>query len=327
MKNNIPADYIQKTLLRNFRNNDLEAVTRLAQLAFSDPNLQESGTPDAVVSRLRSLRRSHIRLLTRLLRYRLEMIVAEVDGNVAGFVMMTGRDQVNLNTLMVDPQYRRHGIGVALIEETFRRASSWGYPYATAEVLINNLPSAKLCDKLGFEVYDTFTTYETPLPLSQPAEHSPENWVTLRPVQENEQSAFEAIEGELTSAAILRVRSSAARFYFPTFYRRLIDYREHKQYLAWAVEKDGRRMGFQYIHSSLGNSKGTLARPLLPDAHLNFLPSIVEMAGDWFTELGKETLRLEVPAERPHLLDNLTTWSWQPSYGCLCLVKWFDKTH
>jgi ribosomal protein S18 acetylase RimI-like enzyme len=313
--------------LRNFRNDDLEAVSRLTYLAFSDPALQEGGTPEAVVERLRSLRRVRMRIFTRLLRYRLEMIVAEIDGKVAGFVMITGRDQVNMNTLMIDPQYRRAGIGVALVEETFHRAHSWGYLFTTAEVLATNLPSAKLCEKLGFEVYNTFTTYETPLPLSQAAEHSPRNWVALRPVQEGEQAAFTEIERNLVSTIDLAVHGSAARFYFPSLYRRLVDYREHKQYQAWTVEKDGRRVGFQYVHSSLGNPKGTITRPMLPDAHLNFLPSIVEMAGDWFSELGKHTLRLDVPADRPHLIENLSSLNWQPTAGWLCQVKWLDTQH
>jgi ribosomal protein S18 acetylase RimI-like enzyme len=316
-----------KTLLRNFRNSDLDAVTRLAHLAFSDPHLQESGTPQALADRLRSLRRAHIRLFSRLLRYRLEMIVAEVDGDVAGFIMATGRDHIDMNTLMVDPQYRRAGIGAALLEETFRRIHSWGYQFATAEVLVANQPSARLCEKLGLEVYDTCTTYQTRLPLSQPAEHSPKNWVTLRPVREGEQAGLAEIERKLVSPVELQVRGSATRLFFPSLYRRMVDYRDHKQYQAWVVEKDGQKMGFQYLHSNLGNSKGTLARPLLPDAQLNFLPSIVEMAGDWFTELGKDTLRLEVPADRPYLLDSLTAWSWQPSFGCLNLVKWLDKSH
>ena len=255
------------------------------------------------------------------------MIVAEVDGNVAGFVMITGRDPVNMNTLMVDPQYRRYGIGAALVEETFQRAQVWGYPFATAEVLITNLPSVRLCQKLGFEVYDTYTTYETPLPLSQPAEHSPRNWITLRPVQEGDRATFTKIERNLVSEIDLQVRGSAARTYFPSLYRWLVDYREHKQYQAWAVEKDGRRLGFQYVHSSLGNLKGTLTRPMLPDACLDFLPSIVEMAGDWFVELGKNCLRIEAPAERPQLMEKLASWNWQPSVGWLCLVKWLDNGH
>ena len=84
-------------------------------------------------------------------------------------------------------------------------------------------------------------------------------------------------------------------------------------------------MGFQYVHSSLGNLKGTLTRPMLPDAHLNFLPSIVEMAGDWFAELGKNTLRLEAPGTRPDLIGHLSSWSWQPSVEWLCLVKWLEN--
>jgi hypothetical protein len=242
------------------------------------------------------------------------MIVAEVDGNVAGFVMVTGRDRVNMNTLMVDPQYRRYGIGVALVEETFQRCQALGYPFVSAEVLTTNLPSAKLCEKVGFEVYDTYTTYETPLPLSQP-------------VRKGEQSAFVATERTFVSAVDLHVRGSAIRFYFPSFYRLLVDHREHKQYQAWAVEKDGQRVGFQYLHSSLGNPKGTLTRPMLLDGHLDSLPSILVMAGDWFSELGKHTLRLESPADRPHLTENLFSWNWRPSVGWLCLVKWLDNGH
>jgi ribosomal protein S18 acetylase RimI-like enzyme len=313
-----------KIQLRNFRKNDLGVVSRLAELAFSDPNLQEGGTPDAVIHHLRSLRRPHIRILTSLLRYRLEMIVAEVDGNLAGFVMMNGRNQVNMNTLMIDPDYRRCGIGFALVEETFRRAHNYGYRFATAEVLVNNLPSARLCQKLGFEVYDTYTPYETSLPLDQPAERSPRNWVSLRPVQANEQAAFKEIERKLVSPLDLQIRGSASRFFFPSLYRKLVDFREHKQFQAWAVEKDGQPVGFQYVYSSLGNPKGTLARPLLPDSRLNFLPSVVELAGDWFAELGKNSLRLDVSAERPHLLEKLSCWNWHASVGWLCLVKWLD---
>jgi ribosomal protein S18 acetylase RimI-like enzyme len=316
-----------KILLRNFRNNDLEAVCRLNHLAFSDPNLQDGGTPEAGAYRLRSLTSMRMRVLTGLFRYRLEMIVAEVDGNVAGFVMLTGRDRVNMNTLMVDPQYRRCGVGATLVEETSQRAQSLGYPFVTAEVLTTNLPSAKLCEKLGFQVYDTFTIYETPLPLSQPAEYLLENRVAVRPVRAGEQSAFAVTERTLVSAVDLHVRGSAIRFYYPSLYRQLVDRREHKQYQALAVEKDGQRVGFQYLHSGLGNQKGTLTRPILPDAHLNFLPSILVMAGDWFSELGKHTLRIEVPADRPHLIENLFSWNWQPSVEWLCLVKWLDNGH
>jgi len=308
--------------IRSFQISDLEAIARLAHLSFADPSLQEGGTPAAVTQRLRSLTSPRIRILTRLLRYRIEMTVAEIDGNVAGFIMLTGRDQINLNTLMVDPQYRRCGIGVALMEQSFQHVRSWGYPFTTAEVLATNLPSARLCQKLGFELYDTFTTYETPLPLSLPVGPSPRIWSRLRPSQRGERANFTEIERKLVSTTDLLVRGSAARIYFPSFYRRLIDLREHKQYQAWIVEKVASCLGFQYAHSSLGNPKGTLTRPLLPDAHLNCLPSIVELAGDWFFGLGKTSLRLEVPAERPHLIEHLSSWSWQPSVGWLCLVKW-----
>jgi ribosomal protein S18 acetylase RimI-like enzyme len=311
-------------LIRNFRNSDLEGAARLVHLAFADPDLQEGGTPESVVARLSSLRRAHIRILAQLLRYKLEMIVAEVEASLAGFVMITGRGQINLNTLMVDPQYRRCGIGAALLEESFHRVHSWGYRFATSEVLVNNLPSAKLCQKLGFEVYDTSTIYETPLPLSKSAEHMPSNGITLRPVQDGDQATFTAIERSLASEVESTVRGSAARIYFPSLYRQLVDMREHKQSQAWAVEKDEQRVGFQYLHSSLGNPKSALTRPMLQDTYLNFLPSIVEMAGDWSSKLGKSTLRLEVPDKRPHLMDNLSTWTWQPSVGWLWLVKWLD---
>ena len=103
--------------IRNFRNSDLEAVTRLAHRAFCGSRPAGGWHASGCHTPLRGLTSPRIRLLTRLLRYRLEMIVAEVDGNVAGFMMLTGRDQVNMNTLMVDPQYRRCGIGAALMEE------------------------------------------------------------------------------------------------------------------------------------------------------------------------------------------------------------------
>jgi hypothetical protein len=63
---------MQKTILHNFRINGLEAISRLTHLAFSDPDLEEGGTPEAVTNRLHNQTRGRMRILTRFLRYRLD---------------------------------------------------------------------------------------------------------------------------------------------------------------------------------------------------------------------------------------------------------------
>ena len=69
-----------------------------------------------------------------------KIIVAEVDGHFAGFVLCLGR---RLARLAVAPEYRRQGIGRTLVEAVKR-------PGMTLQVRESNVPARALYAGLGF---------------------------------------------------------------------------------------------------------------------------------------------------------------------------------
>ena len=66
--------------------------------------------------------------------------------------LLTGRHQLQVKGLAVDPHRRREGAGSALLEELVERARKNGIRRLVLRVLATNKPARALYDKLGFEV-------------------------------------------------------------------------------------------------------------------------------------------------------------------------------
>lgn len=79
-------------------------------------------------------------------------LVAEEDGVVAGYVgsqtVLGGADMMNLAVL---PQYRKQGIGEALVVRLMEALRTKGAISLSLEVRQSNLPAISLYKKLGFE--------------------------------------------------------------------------------------------------------------------------------------------------------------------------------
>jgi phosphinothricin acetyltransferase len=85
------------------------------------------------------------------------VIVAEVDGDVAGFAALKPHSQrpgyryTAAVAIYVAPEYRRQGIGRALLEELLRRGLEAGLHTALALICGENEASIRLHESLGFE--------------------------------------------------------------------------------------------------------------------------------------------------------------------------------
>ena len=91
-------------------------------------------------------------ILTALIGVKWEGFVAEKDGKVVGGGMYMGRNnQMTITNLMVDPAYRRQGIGQALLIKRLERLSELGFPYVTAQVLDTNTALLAILKKTGFQ--------------------------------------------------------------------------------------------------------------------------------------------------------------------------------
>ncbi|MCD6323911.1 MAG: ribosomal protein S18-alanine N-acetyltransferase [Desulfurococcales archaeon] len=91
-------------------------------------------------------------------------LVAEVDGDVVGYVMTRVERSIgylsrllpkkvgHIVSIAVHPDYRRRGLGTKLMSEAERRLKEvYGVKEIYLEVRVSNEPAIKLYEKLGYE--------------------------------------------------------------------------------------------------------------------------------------------------------------------------------
>lgn len=82
------------------------------------------------------------------------------DGRVAGFCscwIIAG--ELHINTIAVDPPFRRNGLATELMRHVMAEAARRGAERATLEVRASNDPARKLYEVLGFRVTATRRRY------------------------------------------------------------------------------------------------------------------------------------------------------------------------
>ncbi|WP_297475112.1 ribosomal protein S18-alanine N-acetyltransferase [Thermococcus sp.] len=79
-------------------------------------------------------------------------LVAEYGGRVIGYVMGYLRPDMegHIMSIAVDPEYRRNGIGTALLTEVIERLINEGARYIGLEVRVSNERAIRLYESLGF---------------------------------------------------------------------------------------------------------------------------------------------------------------------------------
>jgi GNAT superfamily N-acetyltransferase len=97
---------------------DLEALQRRASMALPEYRAQLEAHPDAIELPAEQIEQG-------------QMIVAELDGRVAGFAAVVGGE---LDGLFVEPDLWRRGIGAALVEEATHEARQRGFTLAVTAI-------------------------------------------------------------------------------------------------------------------------------------------------------------------------------------------------
>ncbi|MBQ7768435.1 MAG: ribosomal protein S18-alanine N-acetyltransferase [Oscillospiraceae bacterium] len=120
-------------IIRKMNLEDVSAIAELEKVCFSDPWSENSIASE----------------VENPLSY---WLVAEVDGVVAGYVgSQTVLDAADMMNLAVSPDYRRQGIGQALVNALVEHLRQNKVIALLLEVRVSNAPAITLYERMGFE--------------------------------------------------------------------------------------------------------------------------------------------------------------------------------
>lgn len=86
--------------------------------------------------------------------------------------------------------------------------------------------------------------------------------------------------------------------------------------------KDETIAGFLTTTTSSGQTKGILARPVVMDENLIYLPAMLGEVSGWMMQKGNTAVQMATPDEREQLGSRLENAGWVKRQSGLRLVKW-----
>jgi len=315
-------------IIRKFKNTDVDDFIRLSKLSFAKESLANGITLEDFETETRRIFRWKMvpyKLLTALMGVQWEAFVAEKNGKIVGGGMYIGRNnRMSITNLMVDPEYRRQGIGQALLIRRLDRLSERGFPFAMAQVLDTNTASLQNLKKQNFEVFNQYTVYEKTLPFPKSNDSSALP-ITVREINRSDRGLFIEIESKITPHSALSIKGSAETQYFLSWWQKI--YARFNGFSRWvkAVAVSGKTIGFLSVSFQDKQQKGILLQPVVAEDCLIYLPGMLYKVGTWLEEMGRTSLIVEIPDQwtetRDYLLDN----GWEKQHTWLELVRWLDE--
>ena len=156
-------------IIRKFKHTDVDDFLRLSRLSFAEELIAAGITPEDFELETRRIFRWKMipyKLLSHLMGIKWEGFVAEKDGKVVGGGMYMGRNnRMVLTNLMVDPEFRRQGIGQALLHEAPGTPFRAWFPLCNDPSAGHQFASLANIKKQAFELFNQYSVYERNLPL------------------------------------------------------------------------------------------------------------------------------------------------------------------
>jgi len=315
--------------IRNFKYTDVDDFIRISKLSFAGEWTAEGLTPEDFERETRRIfqwKMIPYRLLTAFIGIKWEGFVAEKDGKVVGGGMYIGRDnRMSVTNLMVDPEYRRQGVGQALLARRLERMSERGFPFAIAQVLETNTASLQNLKGQGFEVFNQYSVYEHTLPLPEINDSSMPS-ISVREISRSDRAFFKEIEHKTTPHPVLNVKGSAETQYFLSGWQRI--YARFTRYSRWikAVVASGEKIGFMCAGFQGRQQKGLLIQPIINEGCLDLIPSMLQKAGAWLEQSGRESIIVEIPDQWTKIRDYLLENGWKRQFTWFELVRWLGES-
>jgi GNAT superfamily N-acetyltransferase len=300
----------------------------ISKLSFAEESIAAGITPEDFEQETRRIFRWNMipyHILTALMGIKWEGFVAEKDGKVVGGGMYVGRNnQMTITNLMVDPAYRRQGIGQAILIKRLQRLADRGFPYVTAQVLETNTASLGNLKKQDFIEFNRYSVYERSLPLAIFKDSTIPPFI-VRDINRSDGECFSVLERKSTSPVVLQVNGSVGTRYFLSVWQKIFArYTRYTKWIKTFVSK-GKTIGFLGAEFQLHQRKGFLLQPVIMDEDLLYLPAMIQEAGAWLAESGKESMIVEIPDERLYIREILQKNGWKRQYTWIELIKWLDE--
>jgi len=307
---------------------DVDDFIRISKLSFAGEWTAEGLTPEDFERETRRIfqwKMIPYRLLTALMGIKWEGFVAEKDGKVVGGGMYIGRDKrMSVTNLMVDPEYRRQGVGQALLVRRLERMAERGFPFAMAQVLETNTASLQNLWKQGFEVFNQYSVYQHTLPLPQINDSSTPP-ISMREISRADRALFKEIEDKTTPFSVLSVKGSTDTQYFLSGWQRI--YTRFTRYSRWikALVASGETIGFLCAGFQDRQQKGLLIQPIVDENSLDLIPSMLQNAGTWLEQAERKSMIVEIPDQWRKTRDDLLENGWKRQFTWLELVRWLEE--
>lgn len=312
--------------IRKFTYKDTDAYIRMAISAFADEWIADGMTPDDFARQTRQmfgLKMIPLKLLTALMGLQWEAFVAEVNGQIVGGGMYGGRkDKITITNLMVEPAYRRQGIGQALLIKRLERLSQLGVPFVTVKALETNQASLGNMRKQGFVEYDRKSVYERSLSISSGKKD--EHGVIGRKLKIYDQALFKEMEKKSMSPFVLH-NEGAQNVFFPSLGQKLYDRYVGSHYWTQAFDVDGVTVGFLAAHYAHSTTCGHIYQPVILPENILYLPTMMRQAETWMETFGLQSAKIEVSDQRSEWVSCLMDSGWNKQHTWIYLVKWLDE--
>jgi ribosomal protein S18 acetylase RimI-like enzyme len=312
--------------IRKFTSQDTEAYIRLAISAFADEWIADGMTPDDFARQTRQMFRWKmipIKLLTALMGLQWEAFVAEVDGHIVAGGMYGGRkNRMTITNLMVEPAYRRQGIGQALLVKRLEHLSQLGVPFVTVKALETNQASLGNLRKQGFVEYDRKSVYDRSLAIS--SEKNDGDSVIARELKASDQAVFKEMEKKIMSPFVLH-NEGAHNVFFSSIWQKLYDRYTGNDYWTRAFDIDGVTIGFLAAYHAPSMTTGYIYQPVIAPENIFYLPTMMRQAETWLKTFGLQSVKIEVSEQRGELISYLLNSGWNKRHTWIYLVKWLDE--
>ncbi len=307
---------------------DVDDFIRISKLSFAGEWTAEGLTPEDFERETRRIfqwKMIPYRLLTALMGIKWEGFVAETDGKVVGGGMYIGRNnRMSVTNLMVDPEYRRQGVGQALLVRRLERMTERGFPFAMAQVLETNMASLQNLKGQGFEVFNQYSVYEHTLPFPD-INGSSKPMISVREISRSDRALFKEIEDKATPRSVLSIKGSADTQYFLSGWQKI--YARFTRYFRWinAVVASAETIGFLCAGYQDRQQKGLLIQPIVNRNNLDLIPSMLQKAGAWLEQAGRKSMIVEIPDQWTKVRDDMLENGWKKQYAWFELVRWLDE--